>query len=442
MILKAPNTLRLIEGKQKTYLSSVSSAASGTLTVESINGFLVSDWLLVGPLGEERSEVIKIHASTAPSGSTITLASNTVFRHEIGTPIQVISYDQVEFSRATTETGSKTTLTTIGIFGDQMDTVYEDTTNTTGYGFYRFKNSASTTYTDYSGAIPYAGYDENTVRTIIDRSLSVTRQSISPRLTYDDLYGFINDFIVYANSKNSRWSDCKVLNASLDIAATGDFEWTLPTDIANDFNPTSIISIQLRGYLPLQYVPQKDFKYMSRDARITTVKTTFTDADTSIVLTSSYDFADSGSIEIAGDTISYTGNTRSTGTLTGVTGIATGGHTAGDYVLQGHTTGEPIAYTLASAGKIRLWPICSSIVNNRQVYIDYFKLIPRVDSVSDNIVLANIQPAIDYVSYRIKKHVAGGTLSVSDEDFQQFIAALGEYVNSDMPGQYIKVSTK
>lgn len=442
MILKAPNTLRLIEGKAKTYLSAVQASGSGTLTVESVLNFAISQWILIGPLGEERSEVIKIHAATTPTGSTITLASNTAQRHEVGTPVQVIDYDQVEFSRATTETGSKSTLATNSLSADQMDSVYEDTTNTTGFGFYRFKNSASTTYSAYSDAIPYAGYNENTVRTIIDRALSVTNQIVSPRLTYDTLFNFVNDFIVYANSKNSRWSDCKVLNYSLDIAATGDFEWTMPTNIAKNFDPSSIISVQLRGYLPMTYVPQRDFEYMSRDARITTNTSIINDSDVTIVLTSSYDFADSGSIEINGDVISYTGNTRLTGTLTGVTGIQTGGHAASSYVLQGHTTGEPIAYTIPSAGKVRVWPVCSAIVNNRQVYINYFKAIPRVDSVADNIVLSNIQPAIDYVAYRIKKYISGGTLAITDEDFQQFITALNEDVASDMPGQFVKVSTK
>jgi Na+(H+)/acetate symporter ActP len=64
-----------------------------------------------------------------------------------------------------------------------------------------------------------------------------------------------------------------------------------------------------------------------------------TDADITIVLTESGDFDAEGDIYVASpsisgtiDTIAYTGNTLSTNTLTGVTGIATGGHASGTQV--------------------------------------------------------------------------------------------------------------
>src|SRR3990172_11242247 len=98
MILRAPNTDRLIEGKPKTLLSSASAAASGTFTVESISDFSIGNRLIVGVLGEERSELSRVHVSTAPSGSTITLNSNTSFRHEKGTPVYFTDYHAVEFS--------------------------------------------------------------------------------------------------------------------------------------------------------------------------------------------------------------------------------------------------------------------------------------------------------------------------------------------------------
>ena len=56
-------------------------------------------------------------------------------------------------SRATTATGAKTVLATNEIEPDDLYTRYEDSANTTGYGFTRWKNGAD--YSEYSDPIPY-----------------------------------------------------------------------------------------------------------------------------------------------------------------------------------------------------------------------------------------------------------------------------------------------
>jgi len=79
------------------------------LTVKDIGGFAINQILLIGELGAENSELIKTHAATAPTGSTVTLAANLVYAHPIDTPITVLIYDQFEISHSVTETGTKTT---------------------------------------------------------------------------------------------------------------------------------------------------------------------------------------------------------------------------------------------------------------------------------------------------------------------------------------------
>src|SRR3990167_5727672 len=153
MILRTQNTDLLVRGKPLTYLSSASAAAATTLTVESIASFATSDYLLLGEIGTERAEIVQIHASTSPSGSTITLvAAGALYAHDEGTPIYKIDYNRSEFSRATTETGSKSVLATSALTIDLMDTIYDDTTNTTGFGFWRFNNSTTAVFSGYSDA--------------------------------------------------------------------------------------------------------------------------------------------------------------------------------------------------------------------------------------------------------------------------------------------------
>ncbi len=134
------------------------------ITVESITGLGVGDYVLLGEFGQIDAEIVRLHPSTAPSGTTITLSAATTYAHERGTHIYRIDRNQVEFSRATTLTGSKSVLSTVSINAQSEYTVYEDSTNTTGYGFYRYVNSGDTTYTNYSESFPYAGHQSGVFR--------------------------------------------------------------------------------------------------------------------------------------------------------------------------------------------------------------------------------------------------------------------------------------
>ena len=122
---------------------------------------------MIGELGNEQTEIIKTHSSTAPTGSTITLASNLVFSHLQGAKVYIIDYDQIEFSHADTEAGTKTVLSTENIEADSIQTIYKDSTESAGYYFVRYKNSIDSSYSDYSDPIPYEGFGANTVNTAI-----------------------------------------------------------------------------------------------------------------------------------------------------------------------------------------------------------------------------------------------------------------------------------
>lgn len=435
MILRAPNVLRLIQGKPRTALTSPSSSGTSTLTVESISGFAVGNYIIVGQIGDERSEVIRIHTGTAPSGSTITLNSNLSFRHEVGTPVIFTDFNQIEFSRATTESGSKSVLATSDMAADQIDTIYDDTTNSTGFGFFRFKNSAASTFSSYSDPIPYAGYDQDQAQAIFDRALAMVSETVSPKLLYSDLYNFINDFVDIANEESYSWSELKVLDYELDTLATGDFEITLPTNVRRRFDPSSILGLRIQNFPPLRYVPKRVWNELIREMVVTTIPSAITDVDTTITVANSKNLSDSGTIYINGDAIAYTGNTRASNLLTGVTGIATGGQAASSLVLQLPSFGTPIYYTFTETGDIRLWPVADGSVNNRVIFLDYYRRIPYCDSQGDHIYLQNISPAVQYVAWRIKKHLAGGSIDLTDPEYQQFLGRIRSLLTNDPTGQ-------
>ena len=146
---KVKNSELLID-VPKTYLSGSVSAAGVTLTVENISGGAVSQYMVLGEIGDEKTEIVQNHVDTAPTGSTITLITGgVVYDHPVGTPVYFVGFNQIEFNNATTSGGTKTVLATQDITPDEEYSTYNDTTNTTGYGYVRFKNSTLTTYSQY-----------------------------------------------------------------------------------------------------------------------------------------------------------------------------------------------------------------------------------------------------------------------------------------------------
>lgn len=199
MLFKIPNKI-LTEDVQKTYLTAASAAASATITVKDITGFGIGDYIVIGEIGEEGTELIRVHTSTAPSGTTITLNANTVFPHAIDTPVYRPDYNCIEVSRATTLTGTKTVLTNSTAITPSSDyTYYEDTANTTGYGFVRLYNSSDTTASNYSGGTnyEYSGTYSSFDRHTLGRMTQRVRRHLSENpevsnVTDDDIRDAIN----------------------------------------------------------------------------------------------------------------------------------------------------------------------------------------------------------------------------------------------------------
>jgi len=179
----------LIKNREKMNLTAAVSAAGVTLTVKAVdtNSLSDDDWVIVGEIGTENAEVLQVNGATA-DGTSITIdrggSGGARYAHSIGEPVYRIPYNQIELSRATTETGSKSVLATNEVQPDDEYTRYEDVSNTTGYGFVRFKNSQTSTFSEYSDAIPYTGY--------VAKSLGRMLKMVRRRLNESDVK-FIDD---------------------------------------------------------------------------------------------------------------------------------------------------------------------------------------------------------------------------------------------------------
>ncbi|MFA5038006.1 MAG: hypothetical protein WC479_12620, partial [Candidatus Izemoplasmatales bacterium] len=188
----------LIKDQEKTYLTSSSVVAATTLTVKAIDGnaWADDDWVILGEIGSKTAELLQLNGVVA-DGTSVTIdqggSGGTRYAHSINEPLYRVRYNQIEFSRATTPTGTKTVLATNEIQADDEYTRYVDATNTTGYGFVRFKNSTTTTYSSYSSAIPYTGYTDKSLGKIISRIKSLFPKDSLSAVDDDDIIDAVND---------------------------------------------------------------------------------------------------------------------------------------------------------------------------------------------------------------------------------------------------------
>jgi hypothetical protein len=150
---------------QKTYLNADYTTGSN-LSVDSNVGFAATQIAVVGNPREEQTEADNI---TGISGNqTITLSGTLKFDHNSNTPIYRSEYDQVEISYYDGSTWA--VLTTIDIQWDQLNTIYVHSGGTDAYSYrFRFYNSASGDFSEYSGSQAGSGYSKNQIGSMVQR---------------------------------------------------------------------------------------------------------------------------------------------------------------------------------------------------------------------------------------------------------------------------------
>lgn len=406
-----------------TVLTADVAAAAGSITVRSISGFAVSNVLLIGELGSEEAEIILVHASSAPSGSTITLAANTAKAHSAGTKVYSIKYNQVELSIASTLTGSKSTLTTTGdgdgaasglitLRGDIRVKAYNEPDNTSGYYFARFKHSISGVFGDYCDGVPYGGHGENTVAYAIDWALRQNRlKTLTDEITLQFCFDEINDCLKEIKGKQLRWPEQQSLNAVLGQTTRGVFIVAMPSDIYSTDDNRSLISVRIGDSRKLSYLDPVEWEEMLDGVVFSKSTGSHAAGATTFNIDNSYDFDDSGSVNVyvSGTkyTLTYTGVTRhaSAGALTGVPASGTGAITvtiADDtYAYQGEEEGEPLYYTVRN-GNLEIWPIPDSSWDNMNIYGDYWVVATSVNTEGDTLDQIRFDMAKHYLAWAIE----------------------------------------
>lgn len=183
------------EDLEKSYLANPYSIGATSIGVKNADRFALNDRIMVGEMGEEKTEVVTCTAA-ATDGMTLTIGA-TVFSHEADTPVYRLRFDQVKFYRSTTGiTGAYSVISTQNLDVDNanLETLYDDTTGLSSY-YYKMTmyNSISTLESAFTDPIPGGGFARNQVGYMIDQILEEVGDQTEQHVSRAEILGWFNE---------------------------------------------------------------------------------------------------------------------------------------------------------------------------------------------------------------------------------------------------------
>lgn len=186
---------------QRTYLNA-DLTSGATLSVLNNEAFSATQIAVLGEPGHEKSESRPV--SSIVSKTSIILSTAPSFVHQSGDVVYRSEYDQIEVSSNTG--GNWSVLATINIQWDQLYTIYVDQggTNSTNYRF-RFSNSSSGNYSEYSGTQTGSGYAKQSVGRMVKNVRDVIRDPEKKIVTDKEIIRFLTDAKDEIRARRNDW---------------------------------------------------------------------------------------------------------------------------------------------------------------------------------------------------------------------------------------------
>lgn len=436
---------------EQTSITTDSSSGASSYSVDSGLAFSTGEYIVVGPIGSSKTEINRIHTGTAPTATTITLTGTNSFAHNRGERITSIPYNQIIIQRSTDLGSSYSDLVTIDIRVDSTETYYAHTSGaSTDYYRVKFYNSASTLESQVSDGIIATGYVDGSAGQIIRAALTslgekIDNEVLTKEFLFQALHEGREDIDTHPNI--NRWSFRIIYDYDFGDIIPGRYTLAVPTDLRDPSTYKNMLSLRLGlDNNPLIPIDKVELNSYYTGIAHSTLNGSITSASTSIVLTSSGDFDESGSVDIAAESISgtidnaaYTTNTESSATLGSVTSIADS-HSSGRDVWQGASFGLPEFYTVVDGLIIFSQPFADEFAGEN-IKGDYYAKLIRADSdgdVLDEPWAASVY--IPYLRWRIKKRKDPTLDQDTDSDWKEYSRKVESQVNKEFNSVDIRLN--
>jgi len=400
--------LTLTKGQPRTQLTADVSAAGETLTVANWSQLLDNHYLLIDG-GTPTAEIRRINGT--PTTASVTIQA-LIFDHYADTPIVVIPFNQVQFYRYATLVDANTVDITSGQLGSDTDiaaqdtfTSYQDETNSTGYAYFRFLDEEQSKYSEFSIGISYEGNAYNSIEEIAEEACSMAGVKVGSKHAEEtQLLRDANEAQNYI-CKTTDWAFELIKNDTSIASTENENTYALSgLTYALKYPNTKqgILNVKFASDL-LGYISADDMDKKFEGVAQTTLASDMAITDTTITLTDSYEFGESGSVYTgANDPIPYTANAEATGVLSGV--LAADIDTAaseGANVWQGISPGIPQNYSIFN-GKIILDRPVETDEVGKKLKFKYLKKMSRFDTFDDVTEIPFYETLSKYITYKIQ----------------------------------------
>jgi hypothetical protein len=237
-----------------------------TLTVDSSTAFADTQYVLVGELGGEKSEVTNLTA-TPPTDLTMTVTALN-FAHPKGTPVYYIKWDKYALQYRTTDAGSWVTYASMpsALNYDALSTEYRDSAATTTYSWrYRYYSSEDGVYSGYSDTISAAGWGKDAVGFMVRQIRKIVNDPESKTVSDTEIIRFLNSAQDTIYTLYDRWWFLYKEGTVIDTVAS-----TKSYDIPSDFGRMDTVLFRyVSGSTDqtynLKYLTRVEWDYKNQD---------------------------------------------------------------------------------------------------------------------------------------------------------------------------------
>ncbi|MFA5350294.1 MAG: hypothetical protein WC357_03050 [Candidatus Omnitrophota bacterium] len=140
-------------------------------------------------------------------------------------------------------------------------------------------------------------------------------------------------------------------------------------------------------------------------------------------------------VPIKSKTITYTGNSRGTNTLTGITALTESVAASVD-VWQNLTFGTPEQFSVNN-GYIYFDIPPDSNLEGRNIWLDYYTTVSRKDSDGDEITVNDSNLMILWMEMAIKREKSNGELAVTDPSWIAYEQKKKQLIQNEISGQHL-----
>lgn len=201
MIIQAFNPE--VDDLEQTSLSTSVAAAATSLPVKNSNGFLNTRKVLVGIMGNEKSEIVT--TSGVPTATAIPVSA-LAFPHSTDDPVYELRYDQVKFYKASSISGTYSVIATVGVDvdNDQNSTFYNDVAGlASDYYKTSFYDSVGAVESLLSDPIAGDGFNPMSAGNVVDEVMREVGDPEGSTATREEYFAWLNE-VNYALQKRMR----------------------------------------------------------------------------------------------------------------------------------------------------------------------------------------------------------------------------------------------